>query len=281
MAEAQATNQEQAALWNGPAGETWVELQSLLDTIMAPVADLLAERAVRADTHRVLDIGCGAGATTFVAARRLAAGGSCVGLDISANLVEHAQRRAAEMKVSNVTFICADAQTHAFEPNAFDVVISRFGVMFFDDPVAAFVNIRRGVSRGGTLAFAAWRAAADNPFMTAAARAAAPFLPSLPKPDPNAPGQFGFADPDRVRGILDASGWKAIDIESSDVPMSVAESDLMTYVTRMGPVGLALRDADDATRTRTIAAVRDAFIPFVKNGTARFVAACWLVSAAG
>jgi hypothetical protein len=117
--------------------------------------------------------------------------------------------------------------------------------------------------------------------MTTAARAAAPFLPSLPAPDPNAPGQFGFADPDRVRRILAASGWQNIDVGAVDVPTSVAEQDLLTYVTRLGPVGLALKDVDEKTRAQTAAAVRAAFEPFVHDRTARFNAACWLVKALG
>ena len=115
--------------------------------------------------------------------------------------------------------------------------------------------------------------------MTAAARAAAPFLPSLPKPDPNAPGQFGLADPDRVRTILDTSGWKSINLRPLDVPTSIAERELFAFVTKMGPVGLALKEVDEATRTRTVTAVHAAFAPFIRDGAARFNAACWVVTA--
>jgi hypothetical protein len=119
--------------------------------------------------------------------------------------------------------------------------------------------------------------------MTAASRAAAPILPNLPAPDPNAPGQFGFADPRRVRRILEASGWKHIDLSPIDVDSSVAKRDLLSYVTKLGPVGLALRDAsvDEETRARTTAAVHAAFEPFVQGDVARFKAACWLASARG
>jgi len=155
-------------------------------------------------------------------------------------------------------------------------VISRFGVMFFEDPQAAFVNIRRAARRGAKLTFVAC-SPADNPFMIVAARAAAPFLPSLQPPDPRAPGQFAFADRERVRRILDAGGREDIDVRPLDVPGSLAEDNLLAYVTRLGPVGLALRDLDEATRGPVIEAVSAAFDPYRSGGAAHFMA-CWLVS---
>jgi len=275
----QPANVDQSALWNGGAGNAWVEAQTVLDEMLAPFERLLVEQGLHDGTSSVLDVGCGAGSTTLSAARRLGRVGSCVGVDISATLLELAKTRATRERVGNVSFVCADAQTHAFEPGRFDAVISRFGLMFFDDPVAAFLNIRRAARREASLTFVCWRSPADNPFMTTAVRAAAPFLPSLPKPDPNAPGQFALADPDRVRRILDASGWTSIELRPVDVPASLAERDLLAYVTKMGPVGLALKEVDEHTRAQTVAAVDAAFAPFVRDGAARFNAASWLVTA--
>jgi SAM-dependent methyltransferase len=279
MPEAQTVNVDQAALWNGAAGCAWVEARDVLDKMLAPFEKLLIEQGLHDDTRQALDIGCGAGATTLAAARRLGHGGKSVGVDISAALLEVAKQRATDARLDNASFICADAQTHAFEAKRFDAVISRFGMMFFDDPVAAFRNIRSGVASDASLTFVSWRSAAENPFMTTAARAAAPFLPDLPKPDPNAPGQFGLSDPDRVRQILEASGWKRIELRPIDVPASVGERDLKAYIAKMGPVGLALREVAEPTRTRTVAAVHAAFDPFVRDGEARFNAASWLVTA--
>jgi SAM-dependent methyltransferase len=275
MAEA---NRDQVALWNEASGRAWVEMQSTLDAMLAPFSTLLIEHGLRNDTRRVLDVGCGFGSTTFSAARRVGRDGSCVGVDVSAPLLELATKRAREEHLDNVTFVRADAQTHAFEANTFDAVISRFGVMFFDDPTAAFTNLKRAARPGATLAFVAWRSPAENPFMTTAARAAAPIL-SLPTPDPKAPGQFAFADADRVRTILQASGWQTIDTRPIDVSASVPEKDLLVYVTKLGPVGAALREVDEPTRARTIAAVHAAFAPFIHDRAARFNAACWLVTA--
>ena len=279
MTEAHQPNRDQAALWNDASGPIWVEMQQVLDGMLAPFVAPLMEEAFPGEGRRVLDIGCGAGATALSMARRLGPAGLCLGVDISGPLVAAAKARAAAEGLASAAFLQADAQTYGFEPDDFDAVISRFGVMFFDDPAAAFANIRRAARRNATLSFVAWRSPADNPFMTAATRAAAPFLPHLPAPNPDAPGQFAFADRDRVQRILDVSGWTDVTIRPIDVPTGVAEKDLLTFANKLGPVGLALRDVDEPTRARTAEAVRAAFDAYVSDGAARFTAACWLVSA--
>jgi SAM-dependent methyltransferase len=272
-------NRDQARNWNEASGPTWVEMRGILDSVMAPFEALLVEEGFPGEGGAVLDIGCGAGATTLAMARRLGPAGCCLGVDISAPLVAAAKARQKAEGVEAAAFIEADAQTHAFEPDSFDAVISRFGVMFFDDPQAAFANVRRAARRGAKLTFVAWRSPAENPFMIAAALAAAPLLPSLRPPDPAAPGQFAFADGERVRRILDAGGWKEIDIGRLDTPSSISEANLLTYATRLGPVGLALRNADEATRERVGQHMDDVFKPYVSNGAAHFTTACWLVRA--
>lgn len=281
MSEAQQSNRDQAALWNGSSGSAWVEMQDLLDRMLAPFEMCLSREAFPGEGGRVLDVGCGAGATTISMVRRLGPTGLCVGVDISEPLLRVAKERAIAEKLGAVAFVQADAQTYAFEPGRFDSLMSRFGVMFFDNPEAAFVNIRRAARSDAKLAFVAWRSRAENPFMTTAARAAEPLLPNLSNPVAGAPGQFAFADGDRVRRILNASGWKNIDVRPIDVTGNMAEQDLLIYVTKLGPVGVALQDADldEATRARTGSVVRAAFEPYIQNGTARFTMACWLVSA--
>jgi hypothetical protein len=159
------------------------------------------------------------------------------------------------------------------------MIVSRFGIMFFDDPVAAFANLHRAMRRDGELLVIPFRSSAENPFMTTAERAAAPFLPDLPRRRTDGPGQFAFADARRVQTILERSGWTAIDITPLDVECSLPERNLLEYVTRLGPVGMALRDADAATRARIVDAVRPAFDTFVRGADVRFTAACWNVSA--
>jgi SAM-dependent methyltransferase len=269
---------EQTALWNGRAGRAWVDAQPLLDRLLQPFEDELVGALDLDRKQRLLDIGCGTGSTTLAAARLLGAQGDCVGVDISAPMIATARERAAQQS-STARFVCADAQTHAFEPDNFDTLISRFGVMFFDDPVQAFGNLRRAARTGATLRFICWRDAAENPFMTTAERAAAPLLPDLPARRPDAPGQFAFADRERVASILQVSGWTDIEIRPLDVECVLPESELIGYFTRLGPVGAMLQEADDATRARIIGAVRPAFDPFVQGEEVRFVAACWVVVA--
>jgi len=271
-------NVEMAAAWNGVAGQAWVDEQQLLDRTFEPIQELLAEAATARGARAVLDIGCGSGATTLAVARRLGARGHATGVDISAPLVAVAQARARREGV-NAQFIRADAQTHDFEPASFDLMISRFGVMFFDDPVAAFANLRRAAMPACSLQLVVFRSIAENPFMTTAERAAAPLLTNLPPRKPDAPGQFAFADRERVRGILAGAGWSQAGLTPIDIDCGFPVADLERYFTRFGPLGQVLREADDATRQRVIEAVRAAFQRFVRDGEVRFTAACWLVSA--
>jgi SAM-dependent methyltransferase len=239
---------------------------------------LLVAAAVASRGNRVLDVGCGTGATTLAVARALGPRGRSTGLDISAPMLTLARERARSERVA-AEFVHADAQTHAFAPASVDTIVSRFGVMFFDDSVAAFTNLRRAATRDATLWFAAWRSAAENPFMTAAERAAAPFLPNLPPREPNAPGQFAFADRDRVERLLAASGWNEIDIRPIDVTCTLPRADLERYVTRIGPVGRALQELATDARAQLMDRVRAAFDPYVHGDEVRFGTACWIATA--
>ena len=272
------TSDEQTALWNGRAGCAWVEAQDVLDQMFKPMEDLLVAAVSAGSGGRVLDVGCGTGGTTTAVARRLGAKGRCVGIDISEPMIAAARVRA-EREGAPASFIHADAQSYAFEPASFDMIISRLGVMFFDDPVRAFANLRRAAREDAELRFIAWRGASDNPFMTTAERAAAPLLPNLPARRPDAPGQFGFADRHRVSAILERSGWTAIDIRPIEVVCTLPEKELVGYLTRFGPVGLVLQDADDRTRAQVIDTVRAAFDPYVQGTEVRFTGACWMVGA--
>jgi SAM-dependent methyltransferase len=269
---------EQKTLWNGRAGRAWVEAQDLLDRTFRPLEELLMNEVAAAHAGRVLDVGCGTGATTLAAARLPGANGDCVGIDISDPMLATARVRA-EREGVRATFVRADAQVYAFEPASFDLFVSRFGVMFFDDPVQAFANLRRAARDGARLRFLAFRSAAENPFMTAAERAAAPFLPNLPARRPDGPGQFAFADPSRVRRILTESGWADIDVRPVDVECTLPVKDLTRYFTVVGPVGLALQDADEGTRAQVVGTVRAAFDPFVLGADVRYTAACWMLRA--
>jgi len=271
----QGTDQQE--LWNGRAGCAWVEAQAALDRMFRPFEDLLVQQVPAGSGWSMLDVGCGTGATTLALARRTSPGGRAVGIDISEPMITLARQRA-ESEGSAASFLVADAQTHIFEPS-FDLVTSRFGVMFFSDPVAAFANLKTSLRPGGTLAAIAWRAAAENPFMTTAERAAAPLLPDMPARRPDGPGQFAFADRGKVTSILNESGWAEVDLQPLDIACALPAAELDRYVTRLGPLGLVLQDADEGTRSRVIDAVRSAFRPFAHGDEVRYSAACWMIRA--
>lgn len=274
-------NAAQEKAWNGESGRTWVTLQPVLDRTYRPIEDLLVDWVAAAAPEpgsRLLDIGCGTGATTLALAQRLGPDVHCTGFDISAPMIDAAAARGRS-RPSPPDFVVGDAQTYPFPPAVFDVLVSRFGVMFFDDPVAAFTNLRRATRKGGRLAFVCWRHLDENPFMGTAERIAAPLLPDLPPRLSGQPGPVAFADPQRLQFILDASGWAPSAVTPIDVVCTMPETDLMPYVTQMGPVGRMLPGLDARLRGLVVTALRDAYEEFVDGTEVRYTAACWLVNA--
>ena len=278
MSDGVKANDGQGTLWNGAAGQAWVASQGLLDGLLRPFEDLLVRAVADVRARTVVDVGCGARGTTLAAARTVGANGHCTGLDISAPMIEAARARAAQEGVT-VDFVRGDAQTMALPPSTFDMIISRFGVMFFEDPVQAFANLRKACREGGAMCVIAWRSADENPFLTAAEKAAVSVLPDAVLRRPGGPGPFAFADPDVVRRVLVDSGWADVDITPVDAPCVMPESALVSYFTSIGPLGTVFREADDSTRTRLIEVVRPAFDPYVHGDEVRFDAACWVIRA--
>ncbi|WP_291840712.1 class I SAM-dependent methyltransferase [Brevundimonas sp.] len=264
--------------WSRSGGSAWADLQTLMDRLYQPIGEAVADRADPPVGARVLDVGCGAGATTLDLARRVGPTGHCTGVDISAPLLEAARRRA--VATANVDFIEADAQTHDFGEATFDAVTSRFGVMFFTDPDAAFANLRRATKPGGRLTFACWRAVAENALTQVPLEAATPFLPDLPPPLPvDAPGRFAFADPEKVRGILHRSGWTDIEITPLDTPTPLSLDEMLDLGLKFGVLGTALPQQDETVRAQVRAAVTDRLNVHLRDGIIPMSAACWLVSA--
>jgi SAM-dependent methyltransferase len=269
---------QQSDFWNGAGGDAWVAMQPVLDRMFAGLAELLADAAAERGAERVLDVGCGAGASTLAIARRFGAAATCTGVDISGPMIAAAKERVA-YDDHPPRFLLADASTHSFKEGEFDLLVSRFGVMFFDDPVIAFARLRGAIAVGGGLRFICWRSPEENPFLTTGAQATAHLLPEMPPREPGAPGPFAFAEVGRAADVLAAAGWEGIEIEPVDVPCAFPESDLLRYLARIGPVGGALREADDAKRAEVLKVARAAYEPFVDGEEVRFTARCWSVSA--
>lgn len=248
----------------------WVALQGVIDEAFAAFVPVLVDEL--APDTRVLDVGCGTGATTIAAAART---GAAVGVDIEPSMITAARERGGE----NVEFHVADAASHTFAEAPFDAVISRFGVMFFPDPVAAFANLRGALREGGQARFAVWRTPDENPFMTAAAQAVADFVPELQLRGPDEPGQWGLADGDRALRLLEEAGWKDAAAATLEVECTMPADQVEPYVTSLGPVSQVLGELEDDRRQRAIAAAVQALNAFADGETIRYTAACWLLTA--
>ena len=263
--------------WDGAGGAGWASLQDVMHRMLQPLQDVLVD-TLDGSERRVLDVGCGAGSTTVAIARRLGPTGTATGIDIAEPLVAAARSRAEREGVP-AEFVLADAQRYDFSKLAgFDTIVSRFGVMFFDDFVAAFTNLRSAATDGGTLRVITWRHPSENPFMTTAEDAAAGLV-AFTEPPPDAPGQFGLASEAHVRTILDQSGWSEIGLEPVDRTCTLPEADLIPYLTTLGPLGRAMSELDPQARSRILDVVRPAFDRYVSGDQVRFTAACWMITA--
>jgi SAM-dependent methyltransferase len=277
-------NAEQRTYWNEQAGPLWVTYQERLDRQIGPHGEAALARLAPAPGERVLDLGCGCGDTSLALARTVGASGRVLGLDLSGPMLGRARERAAAAGLANVAFRAADVQTAPLEPGAFDAAFSRFGVMFFADPPAAFANVRQALRPGGRIVFACWRPVAENPWIRVPMAAAASLVALPPPPPEGAPGPFAFGDAGRVRRILDAAGFAGVEIEPVDVPMLPGGGDLEeaadTFL-EVGPLASALREANtgEALRARVHGAVREAFASHVRNGRVELGSAIWLVRA--
>jgi SAM-dependent methyltransferase len=272
-------NVEQAAAWDGPEGEHWTAHAERYDRAVRRAWQRFMSRGLIGSRDRVLDIGCGTGTTTLDAGR-VAAGGSALGADLSAAMLERARHRAAAAGLSNVTFVQADAQVHPFEDAAYDIAISRFGAMFFGDPVAAFTNIGRSLRPGGRLAMLAWRALSRNEWILAV-RGALAAGRSLPEPPANAPGPFGLADADHVRSVLGRSGFEEVDLDSIDEPLDLGRTaeEAYDFVREMGVVQGLTQDLDGPARARTQEALRATLAAHAAPDGVLLGSSAWLITA--
>ena len=274
-------NADQIAYWNGPGGQRWANRQALQDVLLRPVADVLIDQAKPQAGERVLDVGCGSGATTIAFAREVAPSGLAFGVDVSAPML--AQAKASAPKELPIDFALADATVYPFDPASFDLLASRFGVMFFADPALSFTNMRKALRPSGRLAFICWREPKENPFFMAPLQAVYRHVPKLPPQGPEDPGPFAFASEQRVRRILGAAGFTGVEMEPHNLALDVAIGRGLEAAVQgafeIGPASRALEGHPPEIRAAATNSVREALAPFVKGDTVSLPASIWIVTA--
>ncbi|MCY4086800.1 MAG: class I SAM-dependent methyltransferase [Actinomycetia bacterium] len=277
-------NEEMVEFWNGQLGLQWVHHQELLDAQLAEFGRRSRALLGPLAGVRVLDVGCGCGASALELARAVGSRGRVVGIDISAPMLSRARARARALGLSaTVSFMEADAQIAELGAGVFDAVYSRFGVMFFARPIAAFRNLSRTLKAGGLIAFVCWRRAERNPWFTETAEAASAHLTLPEELPPRAPGPFGLAERSWIEEVLSRAGFAELEIQSSDVPMDLSAKleDLVELQLSIGPVGRALRETAVSLKTRgqVERAVREALGTFLTPRGYVAPASVWLVQA--
>ncbi len=278
-------NADRVADWNGQSGERWVANQARLDAMAAVFGQAAIEAAAPATGERVLDIGCGAGASSLALAARVGAGGHVLGVDISEALIGRA--RALAPQDTPVQFRVADASSAELPEGAFDILFSRFGVMFFDDPMAAFAHMRRALKPGGRVAFVCWRGLAENDWVRLPMDAIEGIVPPMAPPDPEAPGPFSFGDRARVARILTAAGFADVAFAPFDASIpfgkgatrDAAIDDAVKMTLEVDPLARFLADQTDDIRTRASAAVRAVFAGCPGERSVMIDGATWIVTA--
>jgi len=283
MLDTEGPNAQQIQYWNEVSGPKWVRLDRAIDANIASLGARAIDLASPREGESVLDVGCGCGNTSFALAERVGQSGRVVGIDISAPMLAAADERREREGVPQLSFLNADAQTRDFSGEGFDLVFSRFGVMFFSEPVAAFASLYQALAAAGRLAFVCWQRPDLNGWMTLPARAAAQHIELPPPPPAEAPGPFAFADADRVRGILEAAGFDRVSIEgfedTIDVLAGRSLDEAVDFMSDMGPAGAMMRDATPEAARAARGGIRDALSEHEKDGRIDLPAAVWLVSA--
>ena len=274
-------NADQIAYWNGPGGQRWADRQQTQDLVLAPVGDLLIARAKLKTGERIIDVGCGAGATSIAFAQTVGPSGHVLGVDISAPMLARAQEITPP--ALPIDFVLADATVYPFVPASFDLVASRFGVMFFADPALSFANLRRALRPSGRLAFACWREPRENPFFMAPLQAVYRHVPKLPQLGPEEPGPFSFASEARVYRILDEAGFHAIAMEPCNLVLDIAVGRGLEMAVQcaleIGPAARALAEQPPEAVAAAKNSIREALADFVSGQAVPLPAAIWIVTA--
>jgi SAM-dependent methyltransferase len=274
-------NADQIAYWNGPNGQRWTDRQAEQDVLLAPVTQALIDRAAPRPGERIIDVGCGCGGTSMALAERVAPAGFVLGVDISGPMLSRARQLAP--KGAPVDFVLADATVYPFDPQHFDLLASRFGVMFFAEPAVSFTNLRLALRPLGRIAFACWREPRENPWMMAPLQAIYQHVPKLPPQGPEDPGPFAFASEERVHRILGEAGFKQIEMEpvalSFDIAIGRGLEAAVQAAMQIGPGSRALDGHPPETRAAAAKSVREMLVPFVRGDSVPLAGSIWIVTA--
>lgn len=281
MTPAQAFNEEQRARWNGIDGEHWAREQQYLERVLAPVTGPLLDFAKPRSGSTVLDVGCGCGATTIELARAVGPSGRVVAIDVSAPMLARAKERLSAF--ANTACLLGDAAELALQDYAAELIVSRLGVMFFGDPVTAFANLRGALASGGRVRFACWRSIKENPWLQVPLHAIYEHTPRLPKPGPEEPGPFSFADVERVERVLMAAGFTRPSFTPLDLQLDLAAGgtleDAARHASGTGPARRALADQPEEVHGAAVESIRRALKPYETATGVRLPGALWLVAA--
>jgi ubiquinone/menaquinone biosynthesis C-methylase UbiE len=256
-------NAREVQYWNSAQTRAWADEYEVIDRLFAGLTRVALDHAAPKLGERVIDIGCGSGTTVLELAARVGPTGYVLGADVSKPSVEKARERIAAAGVQQAEITLCDVSTHTFPANSFDLVFSRFGVMFFTDPVAAFANIHKAMKSDGRLAVAVFRTPQENKWATAALAAVRHLLPPITPPGPEDPGQFSWADAARVHRILETAGFQDISLTPHDPEMPLAgrggAAEAASFMSRVGPVVRAMSDASEQRRKEVRAALEAFF----------------------
>jgi SAM-dependent methyltransferase len=272
-------NVDQAAAWDGPSGEIWVQREEAQNEALRAHSERLLEVAAVGPTDHVLDVGCGTGEATRACAR-VASDGNVLGVDLSTAMLERARARAAADGLTNVEFQRADAQVHPFAAGRADVVVSRFGVMFFADPVAAFTNIGRGMTGDGRLVAVVWQEFARNEWLRVPWDALVMGRP-VETPPTGAAGPFGLADPDGLRSVLGAAGFRRVELEDLDAPFRFGADadDVARFAIGVGVLRPLIADLDADALERAVDALRTAMAAYETRDGVLLDSRTWIITA--
>jgi SAM-dependent methyltransferase len=274
-------NADQIAYWNGPGGQRWADRQHTQDIVLAPISDVLIDRASAKAAERIIDVGCGCGATSRALARKVGPDGHVLGVDISAPML--ARARQLVPPGCPVDFVLADATVYPFHPASSDLLVSRFGVMFFAEPALSFANLRRALRPSGRMTFACWREPRDNPFFMVPLQAVYKHAPKLPQLGPEEPGPFSFASEARVHRILGEAGFSGMAMEPCDLSLDIAVGRgleaAVESALEIGPAARALAEQTPAVRAAAANSIREALMPFIRGQAIPLGASIWIVTA--